>query len=508
MSTEILKLYEALLSKYKELSILSSAKAVLQWDTETMMPPGAFDLRGQQLALLSRIEHRMITDHEIGELLDKIERSPDYESMDAVKRRNVFLIRKQYDENTKLPEDLVSDIEKQATASYKRWREAKASGNYALFEPEMRKMLELKKKAAEILKEVKKTRTLYDAMIDFFEPKISEDEIDWTFNELKKKLRPIITRYAERSVDTDWLKRRVPVETQKEIAKNIAEFIGYDIRSEGAKGRIDPTEHPFTIGYYDDVRITTHYYEENFTSSLFSVLHEGGHALYELNLDQGWKYQPIGSACSFGFHESQSRFVENVVGRSRHFWAYFLPMLNHLTSGQFADVDVRKATAAVNSVSPSKIRIEADEATYALHIIIRFEIERDLFSDKIDVKELPQVWNEKYADYLGVKVQNDSEGVLQDVHWAHGYFGYFPSYALGNIYCAQILSKLERDVDSCWQELEKGNFAPIRQWLIQNVHAAGNLYDPIDLLKKITGEGINPTHFADYLEDKYSKIFE
>ncbi|MEJ5292062.1 MAG: carboxypeptidase M32 [Candidatus Methanosuratincola sp.] len=508
MSEEILKAYEKLLSKSRELVVLSSAKAVLQWDTETMMPPGAFDLRGQQLALLSRIEHRMITDREIGDLLDKIERSPDYESLDAVKKRNVLLIRKQYDENTKLPEELVSEIEKQAITSYKKWREGKASGNFGLFEPELRRMLELKKKAAEILKEVKKTRTLYDAMIDIFEPKISEEVIDGTFNDLKNRLKPIISRYSERPIDADWLKRRVPVETQKELAKSIAEFIGYDVGSESARGRIDPTEHPFTIGYYDDVRITTHYYEDNFTSSLFSVLHEGGHALYELNLEQGWKYQPVGSACSFGFHESQSRFVENVVGRSDHFWTYFLPVLNRLTAGQFADIDARKAAAAVNRVSPSKIRIEADEATYALHIIIRFEIERDLFSEKLDVKELPQAWNDKYAEYLGVEIQNDSEGVLQDVHWAHGYFGYFPSYALGNIYCAQILSKLERDVSGCWEEVERGNFAPIRQWLTQNVHNAGNLYDPMDLLRKITGEGINPAHFANYLENKYHNLLE
>ncbi|MGF3499131.1 MAG: carboxypeptidase M32 [Candidatus Methanosuratincola sp.] len=507
METSTIKDYERLLLMYKDLSILASAKAVLQWDTETMMPPGAFELRGQQLAFLSKMEHRMITDKEIGDLLERIERSQGYDSLDQVQRRNVYLIRKQYDENTKLPEELVTETEKQTIIAYKHWKDAKSAKDFKIFEPELRKMFELKKKAAEILAPVKGVRTLYDAMIDFFEPKIAEETIGRTFEQLKNRLIPIISKYSACQCDTNWLKRTVPQSAQIEIAKKVAEFINYDIGGNNARGRIDPTEHPFTIGYYDDVRITTHYYEDNFTSSLFSVLHEGGHALYELNLDPNWKYQPVGTACSFGFHESQSRFVENAVGRSQHFWTYFLPILNRLTSGQFSDIDTAKALEAINCVKPSKIRIEADEATYALHIIIRFEIESALFSGKVDAKELPQVWNEKYSKYLGVEIQNDSEGVLQDVHWAHGYFGYFPSYALGNIYCAQILTKLEKEVNDCWSEVEKGNFEPTRQWLTRNIHRAGNLYDPMELLVKVTGEWINPDHFANYLEGKYRAVY-
>ncbi|XRH74786.1 MAG: carboxypeptidase M32 [Candidatus Methanosuratincola verstraetei] len=507
MGMSVLEAYERLLLKYRDLAVLASAKGVLQWDTETMMPPCAFDLRGQQLALLSKIEHSMITDREIGELLDKIEKSQGYESLDQVQKRNVYLIRKQYDENTRLPEELVTETERQAIACYKQWRDAKTAKDFKIFEPELNKMFELKKQAAEILSEVKGVKTLYDALVDFFEPKVSEEAIRNTFDQLKSRLIPIISKYSSSQPNADWLKRPVPQNMQVEIAKKVAEFINYDISGNSARGRIDPTEHPFTIGYYDDVRITTHYYEDNFMSSLFSVLHEGGHALYELNLDPSWKYQPVGTACSFGFHESQSRFVENVVGRSKYFWTYFLPIINKLTSGQFSDIDMAEALRAVNSVKPSKIRIEADEATYALHIITRFEIESALFSGKVDVKDLPQVWNEKYSKYLGVEIQNDAEGVLQDVHWAHGYFGYFPSYALGNIYCAQILNKLEKEVEDCWTEIEKGNFEPTRQWLTKNIHRAGNLYDPMELLVKVTGESINPNHFADYLEGKYRTIY-
>lgn len=507
MENDLLKNYEVLLSKYKDLSILASAEGVLQWDTETMMPPGAFELRGQQLALLSKIWHRMITDKEIGELLEKIERSQEYDSLSQVQKRNVCLVRKQYNENTKLPEALVTETERQAIVSYKLWREAKAAADFRIFEPELRKMFELKKEAADILAEVKSARTLYDALIDFFEPKISEQIISRTFDQLKIKLLPMISKYSDHGCESSWLKRSVPPATQIEIAKRVAEFINYEISGSDAKGRIDPTEHPFTIGYYDDIRITTHYYENNFASSLFSVLHEGGHALYELNLNQNWKYQPVGSACSFGFHESQSRFVENVVGRSRQFWKYFLPILNKVTPGTFKDVTIEDAVKAVNLVSPSKIRIEADEATYALHIIARFEIERDLFSEKIDIKELPQAWNQKYKDYLGVDIANDAEGVLQDVHWAHGYFGYFPSYALGNIYCAQVLSRIEKELEGFGEEVGKGNFSPIEAWLRENVHSAGNLYDPMDLLRKITGEEINVAYFTDYLENKYRDIF-
>jgi carboxypeptidase Taq len=285
------------------------------------------------------------------------------------------------------------------------------------------------------------------------------------------------------------------------------EFIGYETSGPDAWGRLDETEHPFSNGYYTDVRITTHYYEDNFKSSLFSVLHEGGHALYEGDLPAQWMYQPIGSAASYGIHESQSRFVENMVGRSPEFISYMLPKLRKATGKVLTGATLDGFTRAVNATEPSKIRIEADEVTYGLHIIVRFELERDIFAEKLTVDELPNAWNEKYAKYLGVEIEDDSEGIMQDTHWAGGSFGYFPSYALGNIYGGMFLKKMNRDVPTWRSSVKKGDFKPVRKWLVDNIHSKGNLYDPADLVKVVTGEGLTITPFLDYLNGKMALIY-
>ena len=256
----------------------------------------------------------------------------------------------------------------------------------------------------------------------------------------------------------------VPVENQRQIAQLLTQTLGYDTASADAHGRIDETEHPFTTGYYDDVRITTHYYHDNFASSIFSVMHESGHAIYEENLNPNWKYQPVGSTCSYGVHESQSRFYENVIGRSREFWVGFMPKLKK-AAPNLAGLQLDRFLQAMNRVERSKIRIEADEVTYNLHIIVRFEIERDLFAQKIDVDELPQVWNQKYKEYLGVRVENDSEGVMQDTHWASGLYGYFPSYSLGNIYSGQLTAAITKDMPDWRSQLALGKLSHVNDWL-------------------------------------------
>jgi carboxypeptidase Taq len=378
-----------------------------------------------------------------------------------------------------------------------------------MFKPELQKILDLKKQAAEILMKVKNTATPYDALIDIFEPKMSSEAVATIFDQLRRDLIPIIDKClaSRKQPNISILRKKVPIEIQSEISNSITRFIGYDVESKNAGGRIDETEHPFTTGYYDDVRITTHYHKENVTASLFSVLHEGGHAIYEQNLRQDWMYQPIGASCSYGFHESQSRFVENMIGRSPEFWGHYFPKFKSVTKGAFSSVRGADFMRAINHVKPSKIRIQADEVTYALHIIIRFEMERDLFSGKIAVDELPEIWNEKYKSYLGVKIENDSEGVMQDTHWASGLFGYFPSYALGNIYGGQILTAMEKDVPNWRRYLAKGDFNSIKKWLVKNVYAYGNLYDPENLLRKITGQKINVKNYISYLEDKFSKLY-
>jgi len=501
--------YKRLMEKEREMIILGSATSIISWDMETKMPPRGVTLRSQQLALLDRIGHRMATDPEIGALLDRIRDHRGFDSLDEVQRRNVHLAERAYNEATRLPEDLVAETARQRTITIDAWKKAKAAEDYGAFKPDLERLFELRRRAAEILMEVKETATPYDALLDVNEPGMNSATLSRVFSELRPGLVGIMERCmaAPRQPDASVLRRRVPLDAQRRVAEALAAFIGYDVKSGEAGGRIDETEHPFTTGYYDDVRITTHYHEDRFTSSIFSVLHEGGHALYEQGLPRGWMYQPVGAACSMGVHESQSRFVENIVGRSREFWVHFLPELKRLTGGVLSDLTVDGFVHAVNRVEPSKIRIEADEVTYGLHIIIRFEVERDLFAGKVTVAELPEVWNEKYREYLGVEVENDAEGVMQDTHWASGLFGYFPGYALGNIYDGQILAAMERDLPEWRGRVAAGSFGEVKRWLTDHVHRYGALYDPADLIRVATGEGLNVRPFLSYLDGKYSELY-
>lgn len=499
--------YKKLLAKTKELFILNSVEGIIHWDMETKMPPKAVEQRSQQLALLSRLSHRMSTDPEIGELLKQIEKSTNFETLSQAEKRNVYLIKRNYEEQTALPEKLVSEIAKQQAITVNTWKKAKKTKNFTLLKPDLSKLLELTKQEAEILMKVKGTNTSYDALIDEYEPKMTTAKISPIFSDLQRGLRALLVKIQNApKPDTSLLSQCVSVENQQKIATALAETLGYDTTSARAAGRIDETEHPFTSGYYDDVRITTHYYPDNFASSIFSVLHETGHALYDQNLNPEWKYQPIGSHCSMGIHESQSRFVENIIGRSREFWTGFLPKLKHLAP-ELQSLELQPFIRAINRVKPSKIRIEADEVTYNLHIVIRFQIERDLFSEKIRVDELPGAWNQKYYEYLGLKIENDAEGVMQDTHWPSGLFGYFPTYSLGNIYSGQLLAKINESMPNWRSNLVKGKLESMINWLVQNVHRQGNLYDPEELTRKATGHDLDAEPYLDYLNGKYSELY-
>ena len=495
------------MSKIREIATLGSALSIVHWDLETYMPPGAIQLRSEQLGLIQQLLHRMGTSKEMGNLIGKAEK--DIDSLDEVGKRNLFLSRKEYDEATRLPEELVANIAKQEAISVNTWKQAKEKKDWKMFKPELEKTIDLSRQKYEILMDVKGTSNVYNAMIDDFESGMNADKISTVFGELRDGLDPLVKKYADVSKETDssFLKRKVPIDVQRRIAEDLAELVEYDITTKQAKGRIDETEHPFTTGYFDDVRITVHYHEDNFSSMVFAILHEAGHALYELGLNRDYMYQPVGLAASYGIHESMSRFVENMYGRSMEFWKYYLPRMNKLTDDIFSDVSVQDFVKASNLVQPSKIRIEADEVTYSLHIIIRFEIERNLFAGKVTIDELPQVWNEKYKEYLGMDIKNDSEGVMQDTHWASGYFGYFPSYALGNIYDGMWLEKLEKDVPDWLHHTEKGSFSPIKTWLTDNVYKYSKLYDPDDLVNHVVGQSLTAKPFLTYLEKKYADIF-
>lgn len=475
---------------------------------ETMMPPGAVKQRSLQLELLSRINHKMNTDPEIGKLLDAIQTHTGYKTLNQLEMRNIYLIKKSYDEQTKLPEKLVAELAKQQALTVNVWKKAKAAKNFTMFKPDLEKLVNLSQQAAEILMKVKETKTPYEALIDNFEPKMTAQTITSTFNKLLNGLKPLIEKIQKNQSKQNQvlLGEVVPAENQRLISQLLTQTLGYDTASKTARGRIDETEHPFSTGNYDDVRITTHYYPNNYVSSIFSVLHETGHALYEQNINQKWKFQPIGSTCSFGIHESQSRFYENMIGRSKEFWTSTLPKIKK-KAPSLINVDLDKFIHAVNRVELSKIRIEADEVTYNLHVIVRFEIERDLFADKISVNELPEVWNQKYNDYLGVKVKNDSEGVMQDTHWASGLYGYFPSYTLGNIYGGQIAAAITKDKPDWRSQLCQGNLKGVNAWLKQNICDYGDLYDPEELIKKATGRNLDSEMFLQYLKSKYGELY-
>jgi carboxypeptidase Taq len=508
MLSDLTDLYNKLLERSKELAVIGSAGAILSWDMETKMPPGAVELKSQQLAFIQKVGHQRLTDPENGRILDAIEKNPGYGGLTQLQKRNVHLARKAYDENTKLPEELVVEIARHQTIAVNTWKRAKAAKDYSMFKPDLEKMIGLQMRQAELLMPVKGAKTPYDALIDNFEPRMTADTITKLFDEMKRGLKKVLDKVAaEPKPETEFLHRPVPVAAQEKIADSLAKFIGYDVKSDKASGRIDPTEHPFTTGYYTDVRVTTHYHVDHFTSSLYSVLHEGGHALYELGLPRDWMYQPVGSSASYGVHESMSRFVENYVGRSGEFWTYYLPALKKLTGKTLRDVTLDQMVRAVNYVTPSKIRIEADEVTYGLHIVIRFEMERDIFAGKLTVDELPEAWNQKYSDYLGVEVENDSEGVMQDTHWASGYFGYFPSYALGNLYDGIWAQKLAKDIPDWKAKISEGSFKEVKAWLTENVYGYGNLYDPEDLVKHVAGKPLQVKPFTDYLEKKFKALY-
>jgi len=501
--------YKRLLKRVTDLIVLSSASSIIYWDMETVMPPKGVEQRSQQLALLSRISHKMGTAPETGKLLDEILKSPQYDVLSEVEKRNVHLIKKGYDEQTALPEKLVSDVAKQQAITVNTWKKAKKDKKFGVLKPELEKLVDLNRQAAQILMKVKETATPYDAFLDDYEPKMTAEAIESTFSHLQRGLVKLLEKIqsSQNKPDTRMLRVHVPVETQRELAQELTKTLGYDIASPTAGGRLDETEHPFTNGYYDDVRITTHYHPDNFANSVFSVLHETGHAIYEQNLNPDWKYQPVGSPCSFGIHESQSRLYENIIGRSIEFWTYMLPKLKRIAAPALDDVSLNPFVRAINKVEPSKIRIEADEVTYSLHVIIRFQIEEGLFSDKISVSELPETWNQNYKEYLGVNIENDSEGVMQDTHWASGLYGYFPTYALGNIYSGQLLDALSGAVKDWRSQIAQGNLEGVRAWLTEKVHSLGDLYDPADLMKKVTGRKLDADPYLDYLREKYSVLY-
>ena len=495
---------EALLQELQELELkrqaYKQAMGIISYDAVTGAPAGGAERRGRTMAVLSEVSYKLETGEETGALLRELTEQAD--KLDFITRRQVSELLRAYERTKKVPMDEFVAYTVLLNKADAVWHEAKEKSDWAMFEPCMRDIVAFNRKYVRWLDPDKEP---YDVLLDEYERGLTMADCDAFFSVLRERLVPLIRRITEKGEQPDcaFLHREYPLEQQRQLSDRLMEFIGIDRRY----CSIRETEHPFTTDFGPtDVRITTHYHLCDPMSSLFSVVHEGGHALYELHIGQDIADTCLGTGVSMGIHESQSRFFENLLGRSRAFTGALLPILRELFPAQTAGVTEEQLYRAVNVAQPSLIRTEADELTYCLHIMLRYELEKLLIQEDLDPAELPRLWREKVRDYLGLEVPDDRSGVLQDSHWSGGAIGYFPSYALGSAYGAQMLKVMRRtvDVDAA---VAAGNMEPIHSWLTERIWSKGCLYDPADLLRRCLGEDFDPTCYTDYLTQKYSALY-
>ncbi|SHK49696.1 carboxypeptidase Taq [Clostridium cavendishii DSM 21758] len=485
----------------KNIDHVEQAVALVYWDMRTTAPKKALEQRGELLAYLSAEAYKLKTSDAAKELIEYF--GPLMGKLDLVDKAMVEKFKKNYDEVKKIPQDRFREFMLATAKSEVAWEEAKEKSDYEIFKPHLKKIIDFKK---EFIEYKGYNENKYDALLDDFEEGITVSKLDNVFSELRDAIVDLLDRIkaSDIKINTEFMKDNYSKKEQDKFGRFVLGIMGYDFEA----GRLDESVHPFTLNIGNkDVRLTTHYYENDLKSALFSTIHEGGHGIYEQNIPDELLGTGLAAGASMGIHESQSRFYENILGRSTDFWTYLYPYAQDSFPG-LKNIRFNDFYKAINFVEPSLIRTEADELTYSLHIIIRYEIEKDLINDKITVDDLPKVWAEKYKEYLGVEPSSDSEGVLQDMHWSDGSFGYFPSYALGNLYGAQMLNKLKSDVPNIYEELQKGNMKPIYEWLKDNVHRYGAIYKPAELIYKVTGEELTAKYFIDYLREKYSRIYE
>lgn len=490
------RLTEAL-SKIKAFNYATS---MLFWDASTGAPKSGADARSQAIGVLSGYQYQLLVNDQMAEDLNLLMDS--LSELDEMHRVLVADTKKEYDKLTKIPMDEFQKYNMLISKSAMVWEDAKADSNFEMFKPYLSEVVDYLLKFADYRGFEGHPYNLY---IGDFEEGMTVDQLDAFFAELKVRIVPLLRRISEsnKKIDTDFLFRSYPVDLQDKLSRELLDVLGFDLE----RGLLEESVHPFTMGVdIDDVRLTTHYYENDFSSAFFSTAHEGGHAIYEQNIDRSLQGTPLATGTSNGIHESQSRIYENNFCKSEAFLGHLFPKLKAMFEKQLEDVSFEGFYEAINRVEPSLIRIEADELTYSLHIMLRYEIELALISREITVEELPRVWNEKVASYLGIVPPDDAKGVLQDVHWSEGLFGYFPTYALGSAYAAQLVHYMakEIDVEAC---LRTGDFKPLTKWLGEKVHRHGALKKPNELIEMITGEGLNSKYYCDYLESKYSKIY-
>ena len=497
--------FDLKLKEFKEyltkIHYLSCATNVLYWDARVYMPRKGSDFRSNVLGYLSGELYKLQTSPKIQEFIEYFDPIND---LDVVTRAMVDNVKLEYEKTKKIPEDRFTEYNILVSKSENAWKEAKDNSDFTIFQPYLEKIVNFQK---EFIGYWGYKDNKYDTLLDFFEPGITVEKLDKVFSEMRNSTIELLNKIknSDVKIDKSILTKKIDIEKQDKFSKDVLTKMGFDFDA----GRLDQTEHPFTIDFGNkDIRITTHYFEDNFIiGGLLGNVHEGGHGIYEQDIPDDLEGTSLNTGTSMGIHESQSRFYENILGRSKGFWTYFYPILQEQIE-EYKDIDFNEFYKAINLVEPSLVRTESDELTYGLHIIIRYELEKALINDEIQVKDLPEIWNKKYKEYLGVEPKNDAEGVLQDVHWAGGSFGYFPSYALGNLYGAQFLKKMENDIPNLNDKIEKGELEVVHQWLKENIHKYGAVYKPTTLIKKVTGEELSAKYFIDYLNDKYKEIYE
>jgi carboxypeptidase Taq len=496
---------EGRLSKLKvilnEIHDIRYAASVLSWDQQTQMPSGGANGRGNQVSTLFRIAHEKFTSSEVGQLLEDISSSAAEIDPDADDARLIKVTSHEYQKYRRVPTDLVAEFAKLTSESYGVWEQARNESDFTKFQPYLTKIIELRRQYAEC----HPYDHIYDPLLDDYESGLKTVEVQEIFNNLRPIQVDLIQAIgASQQVDDSFLKQTFDENKQWEFGVKVISHFGYDWK----RGRLDKSTHPFTIRLgQGDVRITTRVNADNITSALFGSIHEFGHALYEQGVDSGLDRTPLGEGASYAMHESQSRLYENLIGRSRDFWFYYYPKLQDAFPTQLGNVGLEQFYKGINCVQPSLVRVEADEATYNLHIMLRLELEIALMEGALDVKDLPEAWNARMQDYLGVTPPDDKQGVLQDVHWSNGYIGYFPTYALGNLIASQLWECLENDIPDLKDQVRKGQFSELREWLRQNIHQHGKKFGPQEIVERVTGSKIDPSAYLRYLKDKYREIY-
>jgi carboxypeptidase Taq len=494
--------YHELVRRTHEAAVLSSCGSLLSWDESTYMPRHGSAHRGEQMGLLARLGHEMVTAPVVGELLTEVERSALVRDPESDAAANVREMRRNYDRAVKVPARLVEELARVSTTAQAVWREARKGNDFALFRPHLETLVKLLREKADA---IGYAASRYDALLDEYEPGATATDVTALFAKLRGELVPLVQAIlaSGRKAPKHLLERDFPVDRQRLFGEAAAAALGFDFDS----GRLDDTTHPFCSGIGPgDVRLTTRYNAHHFNESFFGILHEAGHGLYEQGLPAEHFGTPVGSYCSLGIHESQSRLWENQVGRSRPFWEHFFPRAVQAFAS-LRGVALNDWLWAINDVQPSFIRVEADEATYNLHIVLRFELEQAIIAGDLIVSDVPAAWNDKFAQLIGLKVEKDAQGCLQDVHWSFGGMGYFPTYTLGNLYSAQFMEAARRDLGDLDADFRRGDFSRLKAWLNEKIHRPGMRWRAGDLCRRVTGRPLDHAPLIAYLRGKYGPLY-